>query len=248
MKKLLAIALTTLTITSLAPMSANAEENKTDCGYPAGKGMVFTNYNGNLDELKSKLESLGIPLNNCPAISLPGGQCGMNGNCSLPNFPEIDTPDIDVPETPDTNAPDTEVPDTPDTETPDDDPSQASFAGQVVRLVNEERAKAGLPALTIDRTVEKAALARAKETEVSFSHTRPNGSSFSTVLGENGVSYRGAGENIAWGQKTPEEVMNGWMNSPGHKANILNKSYTTIGVGYYQNAKGVNYWTQLFTY
>ena len=56
-----------------------------------------------------------------------------------------------------------------------------------------------------------------------------------------------SGENIAWGQKTPEEVMKGWMNSEGHRANILNKNYTSIGVGYYQNAGGVNYWTQIFT-
>ncbi len=63
-----------------------------------------------------------------------------------------------------------------------------------------------------------------------------------------GVSYRGAGENIAWGQKTPEQVMNGWMNSAGHRANILNEKFTSIGVGYHQNANGVNYWSQLFTY
>lgn len=63
---------------------------------------------------------------------------------------------------------------------------------------------------------------RAKETEQSFSHTRPNGSNFSTALKEQGVSYRGSGENIAWGQKTPEDVMKAWMNSEGHRANILN--------------------------
>ena len=89
---------------------------------------------------------------------------------------------------------------------------------------------------------------RAKETEVSFSHTRPNGSSFSSALKEQGVSYQGAGENIAWGQKSPEAVMQGWMNSDGHRANILNEKFTKIGVGYYQNSQGTNYWTQLFTY
>lgn len=62
------------------------------------------------------------------------------------------------------------------------------------------------------------------------------------------MSHRGAGENIAWGQKTPEQVMEGWMNSAGHRANILNEKYTSIGVGYYQNAAGRNYWSQLFTY
>ena len=68
------------------------------------------------------------------------------------------------------------------------------------------------------------------------------------ALKEAGVSYRGAGENIAWGQKSPEEVMKGWMNSAGHRANILNERFTAIGVGYHQNNKGVNYWSQLFIY
>lgn len=65
---------------------------------------------------------------------------------------------------------------------------------------------------------------------------------------EQGVSYRESGENIAWGQKSPEQVMNGWMNSDGHRANILNKNFRNLGVGYYQDENGTNYWVQLFTY
>lgn len=126
--------------------------------------------------------------------------------------------------------------------------SQLSYAEQVVKLVNQERAKAGIKELTLDKNIEAAALIRAKETEISFSHTRPNGSGFSTVLKENGISFRGAGENIAWGQSSPEAVMKAWMNSEGHRANILNSKYTKIGVGYYQNSAGRKYWTQLFTY
>ena len=117
---------------------------------------------------------------------------------------------------------------------------------EVVRLVNEERAKAGLPALTVDRGAASAAQVRAKEIERSFSHTRPDGSSFNSALTEAGVNFSGAGENIAYGQNSPEKVMEGWMNSSGHRANILNSSYTSIGVGHYQNTSGVNYWTQLF--
>ena len=113
-------------------------------------------------------------------------------------------------------------------------------------MVNEERAKAGLAPLTVHTGATAAAQVRARETEQSFSHTRPNGSSFSTALTEQGVSYRSAGENIAWGQRTPQQVMEGWMNSSGHRANILNERFTSIGVGYYQSASGVNYWTQLF--
>lgn len=127
------------------------------------------------------------------------------------------------------------------------DTSVSAYAQKVVDLVNAERAKNGLSALTVDTSVTAAANVRAKEIKQSFSHTRPNGSGFSTALTENGASYRGSGENIAWGQKTPEAVMNAWMNSDGHRANILNPKFTKIGVGHYVN-NGTSYWTQLFTY
>ncbi|MCR5737346.1 MAG: hypothetical protein K6G64_06835 [Eubacterium sp.] len=125
---------------------------------------------------------------------------------------------------------------------------EQEYVNRVVELVNNERAKAGLGKVTLNETLNNAAQLRAKESAVSFSHTRPNGTAFSTVLQEYSISYRGAGENIAWGQKTPEEVMNGWMNSPGHRANILNGSFTKIGVGFYQDWNGKNYWSQLFVY
>lgn len=129
---------------------------------------------------------------------------------------------------------------------PDTGSGNQSYVDRVVELVNQERAKGGLKPLTVNRSAEAAALVRAKETEKSFSHTRPNGSSFSTALTEQGVSYRTAGENIAWGQRSPEQVMQGWMNSAGHRANIMNPKFTSIGVGYYRSASGTNYWTQLF--
>ena len=124
--------------------------------------------------------------------------------------------------------------------------SNKGFAQEVLELVNAERAKAGLPALTTNAALKAAADKRAQETKASFSHTRPNGSKFSTVLKEYGISYRTAGENIAYGQRSPQEVVNAWMNSPGHRANILNRSFGKIGIGVYQSG-GVIYWTQLFT-
>ena len=207
--------------------------------------------------------------------NIPGGKMiviggSMNGsNCELPGFPGVNIPGINIPGTniPDNSlpAPDFPIPDFPGNMLPDQpggmlpdqpgnpapdqpgtDGSQDAFANEVVRLVNEERAKAGLPALTVDRGAASAAQVRAKEIERSFSHTRPDGSSFNSALTEAGVNFSGAGENIAYGQNSPEKVMEGWMNSSGHRANILNSSYTSIGVGHYQNASGVNYWTQLF--
>ncbi len=189
---------------------------------------------------------------------------GSNGKpCPDEEKPDVDIPEIpvppiaDVPEIsipPIADAPEISIPpvvENPDTQEPEisvPDEETLSYAEQVVKLVNEERAKAGLPALKLDADITKAANVRAIEIKQKFSHTRPDGSSFSSVLKEQGVSYRGSGENIAWGQKTPEQVMNGWMNSDGHRANILNKNYKNIGVGYYQDANGVNYWVQLFTY
>lgn len=124
--------------------------------------------------------------------------------------------------------------------------SLSSYASEVLRLVNAEREKAGLPALTTNSTLTAAANKRAQEIKQTFSHTRPNGSSCFTVLGEYGISYRTAGENIAYGQKTPKEVVNGWMNSPGHRANILKSDFGKVGIGVYESG-GVYYWTQLFT-
>lgn len=164
-----------------------------------------------------------------------------SGNDEENNVPETNVPGVNVPET---SKPDVEE----GTTAASGETEDKSFAEQVVDLVNQERAKAGLEKLTLDKNIEAAALVRAKEIEVSFSHTRPDGSSFSSVLKEHNISYRGAGENIAWGQTSPEAVMNAWMNSEGHRANILNANFTKIGVGYYQNSAGRKFWTQLFTY
>ncbi len=176
-------------------------------------------------------------------IIIPG-ICQPDINQPGTSQPDISQPDINQPETsqPDVNQPETSQP---ETESPDQ--SRQSYIQQIITLVNEERAKAGLSPVTEAKNVSQAAALRAQEISRSFSHTRPDGSSFSTALTQSGVSYQGSGENIASGYSTPEAVMNGWMNSQGHRANILNPSYTTIGVGYYQSG-GTGYWTQLFTY
>lgn len=177
------------------------------------------------------LPGIRLPESCLPEINIPDNNC--------PGSPEVETPDNNIPNIPETETPDNK----PDTEIPGQE--QLSFAEQVVELVNAERAKEGLASLTIDKKVQAAAQVRAVEIKTSFSHTRPNGSSFATALKEQGVTYRRSGENIAWGQRTPQEVVNAWMNSSGHRANIMNENFTKIGVGYYQH-NGVNYWSQLF--
>jgi uncharacterized YkwD family protein len=121
--------------------------------------------------------------------------------------------------------------------------SPSSFEEQVVKLVNAERAKQGLSPLTHRADVKNVAEKKAQDMINSnyFSHTSPNYGSPFDMLKTFGISYQSAGENIAKGQKTPEEVMNAWMNSPGHRANILKPEYDSIGVGFYQSA-----WVQMF--
>jgi len=120
-----------------------------------------------------------------------------------------------------------------------------AFAAEVLRLVNEERVKAGLAQLRGGpASLEAAANLRAQEIAVSFSHTRPNGSSCFTALAEHGVAYAACGENIASGNGTPAQVMAGWMNSPGHRANILG-NFNRAAVGVYEK-NGRIHWVQMF--
>lgn len=121
-------------------------------------------------------------------------------------------------------------------------------AQAVLKLVNEERKKQGLKSLTLSINLTSIANTKAKDMAVNnyFSHTSPTYGSPFEMLQHFGVSYRSAGENIAAGQRTPQEVMNAWMNSSGHRANILNSSYTELGVGYYKGGSYGTEWVQLF--
>lgn len=118
---------------------------------------------------------------------------------------------------------------------------------RLVDLVNQERAKAGLAPLTMVEETNTAAGIRAKEIYNKFAHERPDGSKYRTVLDQCNVSYSYCGENVAYGYRSPDAVMDGWMNSEGHKANILNERFTKIGVGHYKGSNGYDYWSQLFT-
>lgn len=122
-------------------------------------------------------------------------------------------------------------------------------AKETARLVNLERAKAGLPTLTIDSQLSKIATTKADDMNKNdyFAHTSPTYGDPWDMAKHFGYTYRSFGENIAYGQKTPAEVVNAWMNSPGHKANILNKSYTNIGAGISKNSQGRIYWVHMFS-
>lgn len=229
-----------------------------------------------LEDLNDKLQSDNWK--DCPTITLPDCDSSDNeSNTPNPENPDNGQPDVNVPdtETPDNNQPgsdnkpsipdnskpdgdgsnpnvpedkpDTNKPET-DIDKPETDNETLSYAEQILNLVNKERAKVGLHALKLDTQVSSAASVRAKEIQTSFSHTRPDGRKFSSVLTDNGIRFTAAGENIAWGQTSPEQVMEAWMNSDGHRANILNEKFTKLGVGHLKNTSGRNYWVQLFTY
>lgn len=237
MRKLKALGMITLTLTSMIPLTANAAVTTSYSQCYGGKNVTAIYGSYNLDDLKAKLQQYGID-GNCVNWSKPAN----DNNTGKPGKGTDSNTDTD------NNNNDNSNNDTDTGTDTDNNTGNQSYTQQVVDLVNAERAKEGLAPLTIDPLVEKAATVRANEIQSNFDHVRPNGSSFSTAIKEQGATFRGAGENIAWGQRTPQEVVNAWMNSPGHRANIMNTNYTHIGVGNTQNSSGTQYWVQLFTY
>lgn len=129
------------------------------------------------------------------------------------------------------------------------DATQKKYVDEIVTLVNEAREKEGLQPLTLDPLLRKGAQVRAEECVKVFSHTRPNGSSYKTAISEAGVVSNYTGENVACGHSSAQQVVKAWLNSPGHRDNILNSNFTKIGVGIEKNV-GNGYrgysWSQLF--
>ena len=126
-------------------------------------------------------------------------------------------------------------------------PQNAAFAAEVLRLTNVERARHNLPALSgANSELHAAAQRRAVEINTRWDHTRPNGTPWHTIFNEFNVGNRTlGGENLGRGQSTPAAVVDGWMRSDGHRANILGQ-FTHLGVGVFQNSAGTLHWTQLF--
>ncbi|MEM8857192.1 MAG: CAP domain-containing protein, partial [Chloroflexota bacterium] len=131
-----------------------------------------------------------------------------------------------------------------------DDPFMSEEEIAVINIVNEERAKVGCGAVAANPYLREAAFLHSQDMGVNnyFDHTGLNGSRFWERAEDAGYQGFAAGENIAAGQRTPESVMNGWMNSAGHRANLLNCNHTEIGVGYYYGSGSTyrHYWTQIF--
>lgn len=182
-----------------------------------------------------------------------GINANIFGNCQ-PKNPGTPAPETPKPSgKPETPKP-SEKPETPKPSPTDNSGTEPtdngnidnlSFEQQVVVLVNEQRAANGLAPLTLNGKLSDVARAKSQDMHDNryFSHTSPTYGSPFDMIRSFGISYRTAGENIAMGYATPKAVVDAWMNSPGHRANILNASYTQIGVGYVADG---NYWTQHF--
>ncbi|MGM9535167.1 MAG: CAP domain-containing protein [Intestinibacter sp.] len=119
---------------------------------------------------------------------------------------------------------------------------------EVLEIVNKERKANGLKPLTLNKELSNVATIKSQDmiNKGYFDHTSPTYGSPFDMMKSFGISYKAAGENIAKGQKTPSEVMNSWMNSSGHRANILSANFTELGVGIAKDSKGTIYWTQMF--
>ncbi|MER5224502.1 CAP domain-containing protein, partial [Streptomyces flaveus] len=129
--------------------------------------------------------------------------------------------------------------------TPKATPPASGATARIVQLVNAERSKVGCSPVTLNAVLTKAAQAHSKDMAAhqNMSHTGSDGSSPGNRITRAGYSWSTYGENVAYGYATPEQVMAGWMSSPGHKANILNCAFKEIGVGL---AQPDSYWTQNF--
>ncbi|EGT3652205.1 hypothetical protein QES_2933 [Clostridioides difficile CD149] len=220
--------------------------------------------NTNKPEDNNNSDSTNKPDNNKPESNKPED----NNNSGSTNKPNNNKPESNKPEDnnnsgstdkPDNNKPESNKPEdnnnSDSTNKPDDNNNSGStsesfsaYQKEVVDLVNIERAKAGLNPLTLDSSISNVATKKSQDMIDNnyFSHNSPTYGSPFDMLKKFGISYKTAGENIAMGQKTPKEVVNAWMNSEGHRKNIMNPNFSKIGVGVAQKSGGSIYWTQIF--
>lgn len=257
MKKILSIAAASALASIFTVMGAQAANN----AYTQEQIPYNTDILKNCCDFQSLTESAEIPSNIENLLEMLKNRCSVKIKCNCYNGEKEDINDKNdkneenIP--PEQDFSDTLTPDNSNTsneenifgnsnENSTENTLMSAFAQEVVNLVNDERSKYGLSALSSQNALlNSAAYTRAWEQAEVFSHTRPNGTSWTTVLKDNGINYSNAGENVAYGQPTPKDVMEAWMNSSGHRENILNPNYSKIGVGVYSNNNTL-YWAQIF--
>lgn len=242
MKKLIITLVITAMMAMIVPVGATSvTTHKLNNGIYAAVIVCDENKNDNICDI--------------PGILVPETDCPEQGDDTVIETPEEDAAPEQTPEQ--DNAPESipeqrpEQDSTPentpeqDADTPSQDSELHQYEAEVIRLVNEIRLQRGLSRLEMDTALSRVARIKSQDMKNNnyFSHTSPTYGSPFDMMKQFGIQYKAAGENIAKGQRTPAQVVEGWMNSEGHRANILNSSYTHIGVGYVADG---NYWTQMF--
>ncbi|WP_052356787.1 CAP domain-containing protein [[Clostridium] dakarense] len=268
LKTLLTLGVVTVaTASSIVPVSALSHKGYTKLN---NKSVVYLYINGVKYKLptnpscpiKPELKPEDNNNNNSGATNKP--ENNTNNNSGTTNKPETKPEDNNNNNSGSTNKPETKPEDNnnnnsgstnkPETK-PEDNNNSGATTGQfaayqkeVVDLVNVERTKRGLSPLTLDAKVSDVATKKSQDmiNKNYFDHNSPTYGSPFDMMKQFGISYRAAGENIAMGQRNPQEVVTAWMNSEGHRKNILNSSFTKIGVGVAQKSNGTLYWTQMF--
>lgn len=227
-----------ISASSIFPVNAASNETYTKKVYcQKTQGNIYINVKGKECSVHLKPIYSNI-LNNCttqkPTIK--------------PETPEI-KPDVepDVPSKPDTDTPITNPDNSNNNSTTNPTREYTQFQQEVVDLVNKERSSRGLKPVVFNSELSKVATIKSQDMidKNYFDHNSPTYGSPFEMMREFGVAYTSAGENIAMGQKTPQQVMNSWMNSDGHRKNILSPDFTELGVGIYSNGSSL-YWTQMF--
>ncbi|WP_396954195.1 CAP domain-containing protein [Neobacillus niacini] len=225
-----------------AVLMANPTLNKAEAASytPEVQQKVYVYQGSNMNEINSIIEKYLASF----GITMPQ----TTGKQPVPTQPTQPTQPAPTqqPAQPTTPQPEQQQPvKAPQPTTPQAESTLSAYEQKVVDLTNQERAKNGLPALKVDLTLSKMAHEKSRDMSANgyFSHTSPTYGSPFDMMKKYGISYRSAGENIAMGQRTPEEVVKAWMNSEGHRKNILSSNFNYIGVGYVSQG---NYWTQEF--
>ncbi|CEK33057.1 CAP domain-containing protein [Paraclostridium sordellii] len=246
LKTLLSLGVVSI-LSACATFPVNAASNETVskkvyCNESGYKEYIYVNVNGKDCFTQVK-----------PMYSLIKDLVNNKSNCFNEKIHKEDTivnkPSNKPVDSSNTNSKPEVTPETPSTENKPSTPSGnfANFQKEVLDLVNVERSNRGLQPLKFNSELSNVATLKSQDMidKNYFDHTSPTYGSPFDMMKKFGISYRAAGENIAMGQKTPQEVMNSWMNSDGHRKNILNPDFTELGVGIASNGSSL-YWTQMF--
>lgn len=247
-KRLLSLGVVSIiAASSTFPVNAASKEIYTKKIYcQKTHGYIYINANGK--ECSVPLKPIYANISN-----LINNNCNNQKPSTKPETPEVTpdvTPDVkpDVPSTPsDKPVTSPDKPSTSDKPTTNPTGEYAKFQQEVVDLVNKERTSRGLKPVTFNTELSKVATLKSQDMidKNYFDHNSPTYGSPFDMMKKFGISYKAAGENIAMGQKTPQEVMNSWMKSSGHRKNILSPDFTELGVGVASNGSSL-YWTQMF--